>query len=97
MAPLTQSCTLGIWSPPSSGGTWANCDAFVFVAAMSPCPCGYVRAAVNRMSVQHFCGLDEAGKDLSARAYHRMLKLARTIANLAGEVRYLDALLAEAI
>jgi magnesium chelatase family protein len=57
--------------------------------------------------VQRFCALDEAGRqllrnaaaqmNLSARAYHRILKLTRTIADLAGEeaIRRLD--LAEAL
>jgi magnesium chelatase family protein len=57
--------------------------------------------------VQRFCALDEAGRtllrnaaaqlNLSVRAYHRVLKLARTIADLAGEacIRPLD--LAEAL
>ena len=57
--------------------------------------------------VQKFCALDEAGRtllrnaaaqlNLSARAYHRILKLARTIADLAGaqSIRPLD--LAEAL
>ena len=45
--------------------------------------------------VQRFCPLQESGKklmtaavrqmDLTARAYHRVLKLALTIADLAGE------------
>ena len=45
--------------------------------------------------VREFCELDEAGQQfikaammqlqLSARAYHRILKLSRTIADLAGE------------
>ena len=35
--------------------------------------------------------------DLSARAYHRTLKLARTIADLAGDERVLTQHLAEAL
>ena len=51
--------------------------------------------------------LDEAGRglmraatqqmDLSARAYHRVLKLARTVADLAGEGRVQTSHLAEAL
>lgn len=47
--------------------------------------------------VQAFCAIDEAGRNLlraamqqmnlSAPAYHRVLKLGRTIADLAGEER----------
>jgi len=57
--------------------------------------------------VQMFCQLDETGKNLmraavqqmnlSARAYHRVLKLARTIADLAGEKHILPTHLAEAL
>ena len=57
--------------------------------------------------VQRFCELDETGKNLmraavqqmnlSARAYHRVLKLARTIADLAGEEMILPNHLAEAL
>lgn len=57
--------------------------------------------------VQCFCKLDETGKNLmraavqqmnlSARAYHRVLKLARTIADLAGEKRILPSHLGEAL
>ena len=57
--------------------------------------------------VQQFCVLDEAGRglmraatqqmDLSARAYHRVLKLARTVADLAGEERVQASHLAEAL
>ncbi len=57
--------------------------------------------------VQTFCPLDDQGKnlmraatqqmDLSARAYHRVLKLARTIADLAGEERIQVPHLAEAL
>ncbi|MBE2232344.1 MAG: ATP-binding protein, partial [Anaerolinea sp.] len=57
--------------------------------------------------IREFCAVDEAGHSLlraamrqlhmSARAYHRTLKLARTIADLAGIERIETAHLAEAI
>jgi magnesium chelatase family protein len=57
--------------------------------------------------VRKFCKLDEAGEalmraamaklQLSARAYHRVLKVARTIADLAGEERILAVHVAEAV
>ncbi|MCD6519156.1 MAG: YifB family Mg chelatase-like AAA ATPase [Anaerolineae bacterium] len=57
--------------------------------------------------VRRFCTLDEVGHQLiktamrqlglSARAYHRVLKLARTIADLAGSERIEPAHLAEAL
>jgi magnesium chelatase family protein len=57
--------------------------------------------------VRKFCKLDEAGDslvraamsqlDLSARGYHRVLKLARTIADLAGSDEIQTAHLAEAL
>ncbi|MBN2501981.1 MAG: YifB family Mg chelatase-like AAA ATPase, partial [Anaerolineales bacterium] len=57
--------------------------------------------------VRQFCALDETGNtllknamrqmQLSARAYHRVLKLARTIADLAGEAQITPAHLAEAL
>jgi len=57
--------------------------------------------------VRDFCRLDDAGKSLlrvamqqlnmSARAYHRILKLARTIADLTGSDEIQTVLLAEAI
>ncbi len=57
--------------------------------------------------VRQFCGLDEPGRSLvraamqqlqmSARAFHRILKLARTIADLAGDEQIKTHHLAEAI
>ena len=57
--------------------------------------------------VRQYCVVDEAGKNLlraamqqmqmSARAYHRILKLARTIADLAGSDNIATPHLAEAI
>jgi len=57
--------------------------------------------------VRQICQLDEAGQiliivamtqlQLSARAYYRILKLARTIADLAGEKNILSIHLAEAL
>jgi magnesium chelatase family protein len=57
--------------------------------------------------VRLFCPMDDAGRSLvrqamsqlllSARAFHRVLKLARTIADLAGEEAIAPAHLAEAL
>jgi magnesium chelatase family protein len=57
--------------------------------------------------VRKYCAFDETGQtllkmamnqlQLSARAYHRVLKLARTIADLAGSVDIVPAQLAEAL
>lgn len=57
--------------------------------------------------IRQFCKLDEAGEslirsamgqmNLSARGYHRVLKLARTIADLAGSENIQSAHLAEAL
>jgi len=57
--------------------------------------------------VRQYCPLDETGLNLmrlamqqlqlSARAYHRVLKLARTIADLAGSEQIQPAHLAEAL
>jgi magnesium chelatase family protein len=64
-------------------------------------------ADMGPAEVREFCRLDETGNalmrtamnqmQLSARAYHRVLKLARTIADLAGEERIQPAHLAEAL
>ncbi|MGQ9518097.1 MAG: YifB family Mg chelatase-like AAA ATPase, partial [Anaerolineae bacterium] len=64
-------------------------------------------ADMGPSEIQRYCRLDEAGRalmkaavhqlHLSARAYHRTLKLARTIADLAGADAIAPAHLAEAI
>ena len=64
-------------------------------------------ADMRPADVRRKCKLDEAGQSLmrsamnqmqlSARAYHRVLKLARTIADLAGENDIAPAHLAEAL
>jgi len=57
--------------------------------------------------IKKYCQLDSAGQQilknavnnlhLSARAYHRLLKLSRTIADLAGEKNILPQHIAEAL
>lgn len=64
-------------------------------------------ADMGPAEIRQFCQLDETGTNLiktamrqlhlSARAYHRILKLARTIADLAGESNIQTAHVAEAI
>jgi magnesium chelatase family protein len=64
-------------------------------------------ADMGPAEIRQFCQVDEAGKSLlkaamhqlhlSARAYHRVLKLARTIADLAGSEGIQTAHIAEAI
>ena len=64
-------------------------------------------AEMGPAEVREHCKLDETGNSLmrsamhqmqlSARAYHRVLKLARTIADLAGEESIAPAHLAEAL
>jgi len=64
-------------------------------------------ADMRPAEVRKYCGLDETGQSLmksamsqlqlSARAYHRVLKLARTIADLAGSEVIQPAHLAEAL
>jgi len=66
-----------------------------------------VNSDMGPAEVQAFCEIDEAGRNLmraamqqmnlSARAYHRILKLSRTIADLAGESRIQVQHLAEAL
>ena len=66
-----------------------------------------VNADLTTKQMDEFCQLDRAGQELlqkaavqfslSARAYHRVLKVARTIADLAGSQDILRAHLAEAL
>jgi magnesium chelatase family protein len=68
---------------------------------------GKPNAALGTQDIEQFCRLDAAGEsllkqaiarlNLSARAYHRVLKLARTVADLAGNDAITTAHLAEAI
>jgi magnesium chelatase family protein len=70
-------------------------------------PAASCNADMTVGDVRAHCALDDAGRSLmkaamlqlqlSARAYHRVLKLARTIADLAGETRIATAHLAEAL
>jgi magnesium chelatase family protein len=68
---------------------------------------GKPNAALGTQEIEQFCRLDAAGEgllkqaiarlNLSARAYHRVLKLARSVADLAGSETITSAHLAEAI
>ena len=68
---------------------------------------GCANAVLNNKQIEESCRLDEAGRRLleqaidrlgfPARAYHRILKVARTVADLAGEETILPAHLAEAV
>ena len=70
-------------------------------------PSMVVNGDMGPAEVQAFCAIDEAGRNLmraamqqmnlSARAYHRVLKLSRTIADLAGEESIQVPHLAEAL
>ena len=68
---------------------------------------GGLNATLSNAALRQHCALDAAGRRLiahavdrggmSARAVHRALRVARTIADLAGEERIATAHLAEAI
>ncbi len=89
----------------------ARVEAARAVQAERFAPLGKPHVLVNGdmgpAEVQRFCQVDEEGKslmraavrqmDLSARSYHRVLKLARTIADLAGEESLQTQYLAEAL
>jgi magnesium chelatase family protein len=67
----------------------------------------YCNADMGPSEMRQFCPLDETGTrlmksamaqmNLSARAFHRVLKIARTIADLAGVEQIQPAHLAEAL
>lgn len=67
----------------------------------------FSNAQLSNRGVMEHCKLDEKGRDLlrrafeqlgmSARGYHRILKVARTIADLAGEKEILTTHIAEAV
>ena len=68
---------------------------------------GCANTTLNNKQIEETCRLDEAGRQLleqaidrlgfSARAYHRVLKVARTIADLAAEEMIRPAHVAEAV
>lgn len=68
---------------------------------------GKVNARMSTQEIDQWCAPDEAGEallkqaivrlNLSARAYHRILKIARTIADMAGAQSIVGAHIAEAI
>ena len=78
-----------------------QCERFVDSSAVA------CNAVMRIAEVRKFCKLDETSEslmrsamsqmNLSARAYHRILKLARTIADLAGSDAIQQAHLAEAL
>ena len=67
----------------------------------------YANAQMSKQMINQYCEIDTAGQallkramerlGLSARAYDRILKVSRTIADLAGSERILPEHLAEAI
>ncbi len=68
---------------------------------------GCVNAYLNNKDLEKYCGLDSSSEQLllaaleklrlTARSYHKLLKLARSIADLAGEDNILQTHVAEAI
>ena len=67
----------------------------------------FCNADMGTSEVREFCPMDDTSRQLmksamaqlglSARAFHRVLKVARTIADLAGEAQIKPAHLAEAL
>jgi magnesium chelatase family protein len=73
----------------------------------SKAPCSLTNADIGSKELRQYANLEEAGEALlaaavrqmalSARSYHRVLKLARTIADLAGDDQITTSRLAEAL
>jgi magnesium chelatase family protein len=89
---------------PKHSADGIHCDAVSGDVNATPIHCN---ADMGPAEVRQFCELDETSRtlmrsamhqlQLSARAYHRILKLARTIADLAASERIQSAHLAEAL
>ncbi len=88
-----------------ASGSRSQRETSAGVAALSTVPT--CNSDMRPAEVRLFCNLDETGRalmrmamnqlQLSARAYHRVLKLSRTIADLASSEQILPAHLAEAL
>ena len=55
LAPIAFSglmCVLRGRETTRSGAPAGTCDAFVLIAAMNPCPCGYVRRSASRLHLR---------------------------------------------
>lgn len=98
----------GTTEPESSATIRARVEAARTIQRERPAPYGlHANAAMAARHIRKFCPLDEAGQKLlemvvdklgmSARSYSRILKVARTIADLAGEENIRQQHLAEAI
>jgi magnesium chelatase family protein len=100
---LRQPLEDGVVTISRAQGTVSFPAKFILVGAMNPCPCGYygdhLRACScsEVMVTRYRKRLSGPLLDRSARGYHRVLKLARTIADLAGVAEIGPAHVAEAI
>jgi magnesium chelatase family protein len=91
----------------SSGETSAIVRERVLAARARQRARGALNAVMSNAALRQHCAIDDAGRRLladavdrggmSARAVHRALRVARTIADLAGEERVSDVRLAEAL